>query len=202
MRSSTIISILAVGFRERSQRGIQFRQLATGVLKEYLIKGFVLDGERLKNPPICHSTVPDYFDEMLERIRDIRASERRVYLRVKDIFTMAADYELSNQETNRFFQTIQKKLHYACSKMSAAELIASRVDASKPDMGLSSYKGDEVRKTDFTIAKNYLREDEIKELNRVVNMRLRWCSLLSYLLLCLRWHVMAPFCCPLSKVSV
>ncbi|HHQ4765645.1 virulence RhuM family protein [Aeromonas veronii] len=163
-------AILAVGYRVRSLRGTQFRQWATQTLKEYLIKGFVMDDERLKNPPVGNSAVPDYFDEMLERIRDIRASERRVYLRVKEIFTMAADYEPSNQETNRFFQTIQNKLHYACTHMTAAELIASRVDASKPDMGLTSYKGDEVRKTDVTIAKNYLREDEVKELNRIVNM--------------------------------
>ena len=162
--------VLAVGYRVRSSRGTQFRQWATQTLQEYLIKGFVMDDERLKNPPVGHSAVPDYFDEMLERIRDIRASERRVYLRVKEIFTMAADYEPSNQETNRFFQIIQNKLHYACTHMTAAELIASRVDASKPDMGLTSYKGDEIRKTDVTIAKNYMREDEIKELNRIVNM--------------------------------
>lgn len=162
--------VLAVGYRARSARGTQFRQWATQTLEEYLIKGFVMDDERLKNPPVGHSAVPDYFDEMLERIRDIRASERRVYLRVKEIFTMAADYEPSNQDTNRFFQTIQNKLHYACTHMTAAELIASRVDASKPDAGLTSYKGDEVRKTDVTVAKNYLRKDEIKELNRIVNM--------------------------------
>lgn len=165
-----IDAILAVGYRVRSQRGTQFRQWATQVLKEYLIKGFAMDDERLKNPPVGHSAVPDYFDEMLERIRDIRASERRIYLRVKEIFTMAADYEPSNQETNRFFQIIQNKLHYASTHMTAAELIANRVDASKPDMGLTSYKGDEVRKTDVTVAKNYLSEDEIKELNRIVNM--------------------------------
>ncbi|OFI85661.1 MULTISPECIES: virulence RhuM family protein [Gammaproteobacteria] len=170
IRHYSLPVILAVGYRVRSTRGTQFRQWATRLLQEYLIKGFVMDDERLKNPPVGHSAVPDYFDEMLERIRDIRASERRVYLRVKEIFTMAADYEPSNQETNRFFQTIQNKLHYACTHMTAAELIASRVDASKPDMGLTSYKGDEVRKTDVTIAKNYLREDEIKELNRIVNM--------------------------------
>lgn len=162
--------VLAVGYRVRSSRGTQFRQWATQTLQEYLIKGFAMDDERLKNPPVGHSAVPGYFDEMLERIRDIRASERRVYLRVKDIFTMAADYEPSNQETNRFFQIIQNKLHYACTHMTAAELITSRVDASKPDMGLTSYNGDEVRKTDVTVAKNYLREDEIKELNRIVNM--------------------------------
>lgn len=162
--------ILAVGYRVRSTRGTQFRQWATQTLEQYLIKGFVMDDERLKNPPIGQSVVPDYFDEMLERIRDIRASERRVYLRVKEIFTMAADYEPSNKETNRFFQTIQNKLHFACTGMTAAELIASRADASQPDMGLTSYKFDEVRKTDVTIAKNYLRENELKELNRIVNM--------------------------------
>ncbi|MCG6216098.1 virulence RhuM family protein [Vibrio furnissii] len=170
IRHYSLPVILAVGYRVRSTRGTQFRQWATRLLQEYLIKGFVMDDERLKNPPVGHSAVPDYFDEMLERIRDIRASERRVYLRVKEIFTMAADYEPSNKETSLFFQTIQNKLHYACTHMTAAELIASRVDASKPDMGLTSYKGDEVRKTDVTIAKNYLREDEIKELNRIVNM--------------------------------
>lgn len=162
--------ILAIGYRVRSVRGTQFRQWATQTLEQYLIKGFVMDDERLKNPPIGQSVVPDYFDEILERIRDIRASERRVYLRVKEIFTMAADYEPSNKETNRFFQTIQNKLHFACTGMTAAELIASRADASQPDMGLTSYKFDEVRKTDVTIAKNYLRENELKELNRIVNM--------------------------------
>ncbi|MBI6185030.1 virulence RhuM family protein [Proteus mirabilis] len=162
--------ILAIGYRVRSVRGTQFRQWATQTLEQYLIKGFVMDDERLKNPPIGQSVVPDYFDEMLERIRDIRASERRVYLRVKEIFTMAADYEPSNKETTRFFQTIQNKLHFACTGMTAAELIASRADASQPDMGLTSYKFDEVRKTDVTIGKNYLRENELKELNRIVNM--------------------------------
>lgn len=162
--------ILAIGYRVRSVRGTQFRQWATQTLEQYLIKGFVIDDERLKNPPIGQSVVPDYFDEMLERIRDIRASERRMYLRVKEIFTMAADYEPSNKETNRFFQTIQNKLHFACTGMTAAELIASRADASQPDMGLTNYKSDEVRKTDVTIAKNYLRENELKELNRIVNM--------------------------------
>ena len=165
-----LAAILAVGYRVRSLRGTQFRQWATQTLQEYLIKGFVMDDERLKNPPVGHSAVPDYFDEMLERIRDIRASERRVYLRVKEIFTMAADYEPSNQETTRFFQTIQNKLHFAATGMTAAELIASRADATAPDMGLTSFKHNEVRKTDVTIAKNYLRENEIKELNRIVNM--------------------------------
>lgn len=162
--------ILTIGYRVRSVRGTQFRQWATQTLEQYLIKGFVMDDERLKNPPVGQSVVPDYFDEMLERIRDIRASERRVYLRVKEIFTLAADYEPSNKETTRFFQTIQNKLHFACTGMTAAELIASRADANQPDMGLTNYKAGEVRKTDVTIAKNYLRENELKELNRIVNM--------------------------------
>ena len=162
--------ILAVGYRVRSVRGTQFRQWATQTLEQYLIKGLVMDDERLKNPPVGQSVVPDYFDEMLERIRDIRASERRVYLRIKEIFTLAADYEPSNKETTRFFQIIQNKLHFACTGMTAAELIASRADANQPDMGLTNYKSGEIRKTDVTIAKNYLREHELKELNRIVNM--------------------------------
>jgi len=162
--------ILAVGYRVRSQRGTQFRQWATQTLQEYLIKGFAMDDERLKNPPIGSSAVPDYFDEMLERIRDIRASERRMYLRVKDIYTLAADYNPSNKETTRFFQTIQNKLHFASTGLTAAELIHQRVNADKPNAGLTTFKGDEVRKTDVTIAKNYLQEDEIKALNRIVTM--------------------------------
>ena len=162
--------ILAIGYRVRSVRGTQFRQWATQTLQEYLIKGFVMDDERLKNPPVGSSTVPDYFDEMLERIRDIRASERRVYLRVREIFALAADYQPSLKETTQFFQTIQNKLHFACTGHTAAELIHKRADASKPHMGLTSYKGEEVRKCDVTVAKNYLNQDEVSELNRVVNM--------------------------------
>ncbi|WHP33604.1 RhuM family protein [Trabulsiella odontotermitis] len=162
--------ILAVGYRVRSTRGTQFRQWATQTLQEYLIKGFVMDDERLKNPPVGSSTVPDYFDEMLERIRDIRASERRVYLRVREIFALAADYQPSLKETTQFFQAIQNKLHFACTGHTAAELIHSRANASKPQMGLTSYKGEEVRKSDVTVAKNYLNQDEVSELNRVVNM--------------------------------
>ncbi|WP_148043757.1 virulence RhuM family protein [Citrobacter werkmanii] len=162
--------ILAVGYRVRSPRGVQFRQWATQTLQEYLIKGFVMDDERLKNPPVGSSAVPDYFDEMLERIRDIRASERRVYLRVREIFALAADYQPSLKETTQFFQTIQNKLHFACTGHTAAELIHQRADASLPHMGLTSYKGEEVRKGDVTVAKNYLTQDEVSELNRVVNM--------------------------------
>ncbi|EOI5855075.1 virulence RhuM family protein [Klebsiella aerogenes] len=163
-------AILAVGYRVRSSRGTQFRQWATQTLQEYLIKGFVMDDERLKNPPVGSSAVPDYFDEMLERIRDIRASERRVYLRVREIFALAADYQPSLKETTQFFQTIQNKLHFACTGHTAAELIHQRADASLPDMGLTSYKGEEVHKGDVTVAKNYLTQDEVSELNRVVNM--------------------------------
>ncbi|HDR2793030.1 MULTISPECIES: virulence RhuM family protein [Enterobacter] len=163
-------AILAVGYRVRSPRGIQFRQWATQTLQEYLIKGFVMDDERLKNPPVGSSAVPDYFDEMLERIRDIRASERRVYLRVREIFALAADYQPSLKETTQFFQIIQNKLHFACTGHTAAELVHQRADASQPHMGLTSYKGEEVRKSDVTTAKNYLSQDEVSELNRVVNM--------------------------------
>lgn len=162
--------ILAVGYRVRSTRGKQFRQWATQTLQEYLIKGFVMDDERLKNPPIGTSSVPDYFDEMLERIRDIRASERRVYLRVREIFSLAADYQPSHKETAHFFQTIQNKLHFACTGFTAAELIHLRSDSSQPHMGLTSFKGDEVRQSDVTVAKNYLSQTEVSELNRVVNM--------------------------------
>ncbi|MBS6737714.1 virulence RhuM family protein [Phytobacter diazotrophicus] len=162
--------ILAIGYRVRSIRGTQFRQWATQTLQEYLVKGFVMDDERLKNPPVGSSAVPDYFDEMLERIRDIRASERRVYLRVREIFALAADYQPSFKETTLFFQTIQNKLHFACTGHTAAELINQRADASKPHMGLTSYKSEEVRKSDVTVAKNYLNPEEIGELNRVVNM--------------------------------
>ncbi|MET3703793.1 RhuM family protein [Citrobacter sp. UYEF32] len=162
--------ILAIGYRVRSIRGTQFRQWATQTLQEYLVKGFVMDDERLKNPPVGSSAVPDYFDEMLERIRDIRASERRVYLRVREIFALAADYQPSLKETTLFFQTIQNKLHFACTGHTAAELINQRADASKQHMGLTSYKSEEVRKSDVTVAKNYLNPEEIGELNRVVNM--------------------------------
>ena len=162
--------ILAIGYRVRSARGTQFRQWATQTLQEYLIKGFVMDDERLKNPPVGSSAVPDYFDEMLERIRDIRASERRMYLRVREIFALAADYQPSLKETTQFFQTIQNKLHFACTGYTAAELIHLRANASQSHMGLTSFKGEEVRRSDVTVAKNYLVQDEVSELNRVVTM--------------------------------
>ncbi len=161
-------AILAVGYRVRSQRGTAFRQWATERLAEYLVKGFVLDDERLRNPP--GPGVPDYFDELLERIRDIRASERRMYLRVREILALAADYRPDDAETQVFFQTVQNKLHFAVTGKTAPELITQRADASKPNMGLTAWKGTVVRKGDVTIAKNYLSEPEITQLNRIVTM--------------------------------
>lgn len=162
--------IISVGYRVKSQVATRFRIWATQRLKEYIIKGFTMDDERLKNPPVAGSAVPDYFDEMLERIRDIRASERRMYLRVKEIFTMASDYDPSWPETTKFFSVIQNKLHFAATGMTAPELIHSRADHSKSNMGLMSFKAGEVHKTDVTVAKNYLTEKEIDELNRIVVM--------------------------------
>lgn len=163
-------AILAVGYRVRSERGTQFRRWATERLSEYLLKGFTMDDERLKNPPAPGAAIPDYFDELLERIRDIRASEKRMYLRVREIFALAGDYDPRNRLTTEFFQTIQNRLHFAATGMTAPELIASRADESKPNMGLRSWKGDAVRKADVTIAKNYLSQEEIGELNRIVTM--------------------------------
>jgi hypothetical protein len=164
-------AILAIGFRVRSTRGSQFRRWANTRLQEYLVKGFTMDDERLKNPDISGtSAVPDYFDEILARIQDIRTSERRMYLRVREIFSLAADYEPSQKDSVKFFQIIQNKLHFAATGHTAAELIAERADASQPNMGLTVWKGEIVRKTDVTVAKNYLLEDEIDELNRIVVM--------------------------------
>ena len=168
LRHYRLEAILAVGYRVRSPRGTQFRQWATARLEEYLRKGFVMDDERLKNPP--GPGVPDYFDELLERIRDIRASERRMYLRVKEVFTLAADYDSKERDVQAFFKTAQNKLHFAVTGKTAPELIAERADASKQNMGLTTWKGGVVRKTDVTVAKNYLSEEEIRELNRIVTM--------------------------------
>jgi hypothetical protein len=162
--------IIAVGYRVKSKIATRFRVWATEHLKEYLIKGFVLNDERLKNPPTPGSSIPDYFDEMLERIRDIRASERRMYLRVKEIFALATDYDSTDSETQKYFSIMQNKLHFAVSGKTAAEIVKSRADHQSPNMGLTSWKGDEVRKTDVTIAKNYLTESEIAQLNRIVVM--------------------------------
>jgi hypothetical protein len=163
-------AILAVGYRVRSPRGTAFRQWATARLHEYLLKGFVMDDERLKNPP--GPGVPDYFDELLERIRRIRASEKRMYLKLRDIFALAADYQEDAAQTQQFFQIIQNKLHWAATGNTAAELIAARADHAQPNMGLTTWKGAKVRKADVTVAKNYLHENEIAELDRIVVMYL------------------------------
>jgi hypothetical protein len=168
LRHYRLDAILAVGYRVRSQRGTQFRQWATARLSEYLVKGFTMDDERLKNPFVDGLT--DYFDELLERIRDIRASERRMYLRVREILALAADYVPQEAETQRVFQTVQNKLHFAATGKTAPELIAERANWKKPNMGLTSWKGGAVRKGDVFVAKNYMREQEITELNRIVVM--------------------------------
>jgi hypothetical protein len=162
--------ILAVGYRARSARGTQFRQWATANLSEYLLKGFVLDDQRLKNPPVGDSVLPDRFGELLERIRDIRASERRMYLRVREIFALAADYAPTLPETTTFFRVIQNKLHYAVSGQTAAEIIRRRADHTQPNMGLTTTRKGQVQKADVGVAKNYLNEQEITELNRIVTM--------------------------------
>ncbi len=157
-------AILAVGYRVRSPRGVQFRRWASTVLAEYLRKGFVMDDERLKNP----DGRPDYFDEMLARIRDIRASEKRFYQKVRDLFALAADYDTSDQATQQFFATVQNLLLYAVTQQTAAELVLSRANPADPHFGLLVWKGERVRKQDILIAKNYLTEDEIDTLNRLV----------------------------------
>ncbi len=155
--------ILAIGFRVRSKRGTQFRIWANKNLKEYMIKGFVMDDERLKNP----DGRPDYFDELLGRIRDIRASEKRFYQKVRDLLALSSDYDASDKVTQMFFAETQNKLLYAITNQTAAELILNRADAEQSNMGLTSWKGNVVRKQDILIAKNYLKEDEIDQLNRL-----------------------------------
>lgn len=162
--------IIALGFKVRSRSGVQFRKWANTILKEYMVKGFAMDDERLKNPPVANSSVPDYFEQMIERIRDIRASERRVYLRVREIFALASDYDPSWSETTRFFQHIQNKLHFTVTKLTAAEIISQRADASSQNMGITTLDTNSIKSTDVTIAKNYLSEQEIDELNRIVVM--------------------------------
>ncbi len=158
--------IISIGYRVRGKRGTQFRQWATRHLSEYLVKGFTMDDERLKNP----NGRPDYFDELLERIRDIRASEKRFYQKLRDLFALSSDYEAREKATQMFFAETQNKLLYAVTHQTAAEIITSRADAEKPNMGLTSWKGSIVRKQDIIIAKNYLNEDEIDTLNRLTTM--------------------------------
>ncbi len=165
--------ILAIGYRVRSPRGVQFRQWATRTLREYLIKGFVLDDERLKR---CETTFgEDYFEELLERIRDIRSSERRFYQKITDIYATSIDYDGHADITQQFYATVQNKLHWAIHGHTAAELVQERADADKPHMGLSTWKNapdGPVRKADVSVAKNYLNESELSELNRIVTMYL------------------------------
>lgn len=155
--------ILAIGFRVRSKRGTQFRIWANRNLKEYMVKGFVMDDERLKNP----DGRPDYFDELLERIRDIRASEKRFYQKIRDLLALSSDYDKTDKATQMFFAETQNKLLYAVTHKTAAEIIVSRADASQPNMALTSWKGSIVRKQDIYVAKNYLQSDEIDSLNRL-----------------------------------
>ena len=166
-------AILAVGYRVRSPRGAQFRRWASTVLKEYLVKGFVLDDERLKNP----DGRPDYFDEMLARIRDIRASEKRFYQKVRDLFALSVDYDKTDQTTQTFFATVQNLLLYAVTQQTAAELVLARANPDEPHFGLLHWQGAQVRKQDIVIAKNYLNEDEIDTLNRLVTIFLETAEL-------------------------
>ncbi|WP_188207877.1 virulence RhuM family protein [Alkalibacillus aidingensis] len=161
--------IIAIGYRVRSHRGTQFRQWATDRLNEYLVKGFTMDDERLKE---MRNFGQDYFDELLERIRDIRASEKRFYQKITDIYATSVDYDPRAEITQEFFAIVQNKLHFAIHGQTAAELIANRASAEEENMGLTSWKEDKVRKPDVTVAKNYLTEKEIKSLNRIVTMYL------------------------------
>lgn len=155
--------VLAVGYRVRSVRGTQFRQWATAHLTEYLVKGFVMDDERLKNPSGW-----DYFDELLARIREIRASEKRFYQKVRDLFALSSDYQANEQSAQLFFAEVQNKLLYAVTQHTAAEIIRDRADADAPNMGLTAWEGSRVRKADAIVAKNYLNADEVDTLNRLV----------------------------------
>lgn len=161
--------IIAIGYRVRSHRGTQFRKWATERLNEYLVKGFTMDDDRLKE---MRNFGQDYFDELLERIRDIRASEKRFYLKITDIYATAVDYDPKAEITEEFFATVQNKLNFAIHGHTAAELIAERANSEQENMGLTSWKGDKVRKRDVTVAKNYLSETELKSLNRIVTMYL------------------------------
>lgn len=166
--------IISVGYRVKSHRGTQFRQWATGRLREYIIKGFTLDDKRLREG----RTATDYFDELIDRIRDIRASEANFYQKIKDIYRdCSIDYDSHAETSQQFYQMVQNKLHWAVHGNTAAELIAARADADKPYMGMTSFKGEKPRKADSTIAKNYLNEEEIGLLNLIVNQYLDFAEL-------------------------
>jgi len=166
--------VISVGYRVNSHKATQFRKWATSVLREYLIKGFILDDERLKQGNQLFGK--DYFTELLERIREIRASERLFYQKITDIYSTSIDYDIHSPVTKEFYATVQNKLHWAIHRHTAAELIQLRADSNRPNMGLTSWKNDrkngKILKTDISIAKNYLNEEEITELNRVVTMYL------------------------------
>lgn len=166
--------ILAVGYRVRSGVGIHFRRWASGVLTEYMKKGFALNDDRLREPKEFGA---DYFDELLERIRDIRASEKRVYQKVKEIFALSVDYDSKSTIAQNFFKSVQNKLEYAATGHTAPEIIAARADASKDNMGLTAFKGAKVRRGDVTVAKNYMSHEEISTLNLIVNMYLDYAEL-------------------------
>lgn len=166
--------ILAVGYRVRSNVGMHFRRWASGILSEYMKKGFVLNDDRLRNPKEFGA---DYFDELLERIRDIRASEKRVYQKVKEIFALSVDYDSKSPIAQNFFKSVQNKLEYAATGHTAPEIIAARADASKDNMGLTNFKGAKVRRGDVTVAKNYMTQEEISTLNLIVNMYLDYAEL-------------------------
>jgi hypothetical protein len=176
LRHYRLEAILAVGYRVRSHRGTQFRQWATARLSEYLVKGFTMDDERLKNPP--GKGQKDYFDEQLERIRDIRSSERRFYQKVLDIYATSVDYTPNAEMSQQFFATVQNKIHWGAHGQTAAEVIHARVDAQKPFMGLQTTRpGGIIRKEDVSIAKNYLDAEELGTLNRIVNAYIEFAEL-------------------------
>jgi hypothetical protein len=171
-----LAATLAVGYRVRSHRGTQFRQWATARLSEYLVKGFTMDDERLKNPPSRGQT--DYFDELLERIRDIRSSERRFYQKVLDIYATSVDYQPNTDLSQQFFATVQNKMHWATHGHTAAEVIHQRADAAQPLMGIKSTRpGKIIRREDVAVAKNYLTEAELQTLNRIVSLYIEFAEL-------------------------
>lgn len=167
-RHYSLDAIISVGYRVQSHTATRFRQWATQQLREYIVKGFVLDDERLKNPDRPF----DYFDELLRRIQDIRTSERRFYQKITDIYATSVDYDPTQPESIAFFQTVQNKMHWAITGQTAAEIIHSRADRDQPNMGLTNWRGGKVRKADVSIAKNYLNADELTALNNLVEQYL------------------------------
>ena len=174
MKYYNLDAIIAVGYRVNSKKATMFRIWANKILKEYIIKGYVMDDERLREPDNFFGK--DYFEEQLERIRDIRSSERRFYQKITDIYSQcSADYDVNSPITKDFFATVQNKLHYAITKRTAAEIVYNRADSTKPNMGLTTWKNapsGKIRKSDVVVAKNYLDEDEMKNLNEIVTMYL------------------------------